>query len=195
MSSNEKYPPHHLKVATIISALHVCIGLIFWIWSTTLWARGEYDSGIVLFLFSIATGLVGLRIVHLCHRRQQRNNDNENRRSNNDNIDHDHDQLEEVEAARQKQTSSGRREGNNYCCIFNTCCCCRISTKLYLILLLITHTLTTAAYAFAGAQDPQQFDKTRGWQVYCQIAVVFWAVSGLIVFGLACRYRDKFELL
>lgn len=166
MSSDEKRPPH-LTIAGLISALHICIGLFFWAWSVLLWGRGEYDSGIVLFLFPIATGLVGFRIVYLCWRNNSSNNN---------------DTLEAYQP-----------RINGHC---SWCCFCtkQPPIKCWFVLLILSHALTTAVYAFAGSQDPQEWDKSRGWQLYCRIASICWAVSGVVIFVLVVHFRGKFEL-
>ncbi len=68
------------------------------------------------------------------------------------------------------------------------------STKCWFILMLLTHALTTAVYAYAGARGMEYFDKSWGYQSYCQIAAVCWAVSGVIISVLACRLRDNFKV-
>lgn len=177
------YPTHHLKIARLISILHISIGLLFWIWSITLWARGQYDSGIVLFLFPIATGLTGLRIVYLRGGHDQANNNH----SNNNSVDPE---AEVVTSTDQNQTSMKTDKKG----------CCRdcsnnqqhtLPTKCWFILLLLTHVLTTAVYAYAGARGMEDFDKSWGYQLYCQIAAVCWAVSGVIISVLACRFGDN----
>jgi len=181
-SDNNKIYPSHLKIVSLISILHISVGLLFWIWSISLWARGEYDSGIVLFLFPIATGLMGLRIVYLCSYCQTTNNQN-----NQD------DQEALTTSTDQPSIISSDTK----------CCCCNFNnqqqqqtppTKCWFILLLFTHLLTTAVYAYAGARGIQEFDKSQGYQLYCQIAAVCWAVSGVIIVVLACRFRTKFEV-
>ena len=59
-----KCPPQ-LKIAGLISGVHVSVGLLFWTWSILLWAHDNDDSGIFLFLLPIVTGIVGFRIVYL----------------------------------------------------------------------------------------------------------------------------------
>ena len=177
--------PTHLKIASLISILHISIGLTFWVWSITLWARGQYDSGIVLFLLPIATGLLGLRIVYyllLCYWQQQTNNNsNQNRSEHNDN---NRDDQEVVETSSDDQQPTTMSSDNNKCCYSyrNNC---------WFILLLLTHTFTTAVYAYAAVQD---LGKSRGYQLYCQISAICWGVSGVIIFVLACHFRDKFQV-
>mmetsp|Transcript_28574 Transcript_28574/g.45001 ORF Transcript_28574/g.45001 Transcript_28574/m.45001 type:complete len:189 (+) Transcript_28574:150-716(+) len=182
--------PTHLKIARLISILHISIGLLFWIWAITLWARGQYDSGIVLFLFPIGTGWMGLRIVYLCDVDEEEVINN--RTSNNNSVDD-----EEVVTSSTDQTSMNTSTDKK-CCYYcnnnNNHQQKTLPTKCWFILLLLTHILTTAIYAYAGARAMQDFGKSWGYQLYCQIAAVCWGVSGVIIGVLACRFREKFQV-
>ena len=169
-SNNNNNYPSHLKIASIISILHITIGLIFWRWSISLWVRGRYDSGIVLFLFPIVTGLLGVRIVYLLRHKQ-----------NNDISD---DQEVESSVDQFVQTNDRKK-----CCIRKR----KPPLKCWFVLLLLTHILTTAVYAAAAVIGMQRLDITRGYQIYCIIAAICWAVSGVIVAVWSCRHRDKFQ--
>lgn len=176
--SRDNCPPH-LIIAGFVSCLYLCVGLFFWGWSVLLIAGGTADSGVVLFLFPISTGVVGLWIVYLCWQHTNRggtDSHGEEKRG---------DEEEDAAIPDPHVGSSSSRCGG-------CCCCVKQSIKrCWFILFFMTHIFCTVVYAVAS----QISDLSPEYQLYCKIAAVCWAIGGfLIIFMLASCFRNKFDV-